>query len=368
MDRSNLDTWHMTHALQLAAGGQGHVEPNPLVGCTITRGAEIIGLGWHRRFGGPHAEVEALALAGSRARGATMYVTLEPCCHQGKTPPCTQAVIDAGVARVVVALEDPFAEVAGRGSAELRSAGIAVEVGILADEARRQNAPYLKLLATGRPWVTAKWAMTLDGKIATATGDSQWISGEPSRTVAHQLRGRMDAILVGSRTARLDDPLLTARPPGARVATRIVADSKAILSSSSRLLNTANQVPVLIAAGPEAAADDVQRLQSAGCEVWVSPLDAPLERLAALLDELGRRRMTHLLVEGGGTMLGAMFDIGAVDEVHVFVAPKIVGGSAAAGPVAGGGIAAIADALMLIDTHVEQLGEDMHLSGRVARG
>ena len=179
-----------------------------MVGCVIARGAEIVGEGWHRRFGGAHAEVEALKLAGERARGATMYVTLEPCCHHGKTPPCTPRDPGAGVARVVAAMTDPFPQVAGGGLAELRAAGVEVQSGVLEDEARKLNAPYLKLLSTGRPWIIAKWAMTLDGKIATATGDSRWISCQASREIVHQLRGRMDAIIVGRGTAAADDPLL----------------------------------------------------------------------------------------------------------------------------------------------------------------
>lgn len=214
MQQTDLDRWHMRRALELAARGQGAVEPNPMVGCVIARGAEIIGEGFHRRFGQAHGEVEALQMAGDRAAGATLYVTLEPCCHHGKTPPCTKAVLAAGVARVVVAAGDPFPEVHGGGMAELRAAGLDVELGVLEDEARRLNAPYLKLIETGRPWIIAKWAMTLDGKIATATGDSRWISNAQSRETVHRLRGRMDAILAGRGTTAKDDPLLTARPPG----------------------------------------------------------------------------------------------------------------------------------------------------------
>ena len=188
------------------------MEPNPLVGCVIAHGARVLGEGWHERFGGPHAEVAALAAAGPAARGATAYVTLEPCCHYGKTPPCSEALVAAGLARVVVAQADPFPQVAGGGLAQLRAAGIAVEVGLLEAAARQLNAPYLKLVTQGRPWVIAKWAMTLDGRIATQTGSSQWISNAASRAMVHRLRGRVDAILVGRGTAAADDPLLTARP------------------------------------------------------------------------------------------------------------------------------------------------------------
>lgn len=202
----DLDRWHMRRALELAANGQGYVEPNPMVGCVIARGAEIIGEGWHRRFGGPHAEAEALRLAGSHAAGSAMYVTLEPCSHFGKTPPCTKAVLDSGVRRVVVAMKDPFPQVAGTGAAELQGGGVEVEVGVLEFEARQLNAPYLKLIETGRPWIIAKWAMSLDGKMATAGGESRWISNEQSRKVVHKLRGRMDAIIVGRETACMTIP------------------------------------------------------------------------------------------------------------------------------------------------------------------
>ena len=207
---SHDDLW-MRRALQLAEQGRGHVEPNPLVGAVIVRNGKNVGEGWHQQFGAAHAEINAIAMAGDAARGATLYVTLEPCCHHGKTPPCADAVIRAGITCVVAALEDPFPLVAGKGASLLRAAGIPIEFGVGAREARRQNAPYLKLLATGHPYIHAKWAMSLDGKMATKTGASQWISNEASRRRVHELRGRMDGILVGIGTALADDPLLTAR-------------------------------------------------------------------------------------------------------------------------------------------------------------
>jgi diaminohydroxyphosphoribosylaminopyrimidine deaminase / 5-amino-6-(5-phosphoribosylamino)uracil reductase len=207
------DQQYMARALELAVLGQGHVEPNPMVGCVIVAGEQIVGEGWHRRYGGPHAEREALAQAGAAAAGATMYVTLEPCCHHGKTPPCTDAILQAGIRRVVVAHRDPFPQVDGGGIGLLQAAGLDVEVGADGGESRWLNAPYLKLVSDGRPWVIAKWAMTLDGKLAARSGDSRWISGESSRRRVHQLRGRVDAIMVGAGTVRADDPSLTARPP-----------------------------------------------------------------------------------------------------------------------------------------------------------
>ena len=301
MTSAAADSRFLLRALELAERGRESVEPNPMVGCLIVQGAEIVGEGWHERFGGPHAEMQALAAAGEKSRGGTLYVSLEPCCHIGKTPPCTQSIIAAGVRRVIAALRDPFPKVAGGGFKQLVAAGIEIEVGLHEDEARELKAPYLKLLGSGKPWVIAKWAMTLDGKIATRSGYSKWISGEASRAVVQDLRGRVDAILIGRRTAEIDDPLLTARPAGdappLRIATRIVVDSLCRLSSNSRLVKTARDVPVLIACGPDAESKDIRRLSQTGCEVFPFAAATQYERLLGLLDELGRRRTTNVLVE-----------------------------------------------------------------------
>ena len=368
-DGSDFHSRMMLRALDLARRGQGFVEPNPLVGCVVVQGQEIVGEGWHQRFGGPHAEIEALRAAGEKAKGATFFVTLEPCCHHGKTPPCTDALIGAGARRVVAAMRDPFPRVAGGGIEQLTAAGIEVEVGLHEQEARELNAPYLKLLATGRPWVIAKWAMTLDGKLATKTGDSKWISGEASRRAVHELRGRVDAIVVGRRTAELDDPLLTARlehgsPP--RVAARIVVDSRARLASGSQLVRTAGQIPTLVAAGPEAAEADRKRLAQAGCEVLPLAASGQNDRLLALLDELGRRRMTNVLVEGGSELLGALFDLQQIDEVHTFIAPKLVGGNDAPSPLGGSGMERMAEAIALGHLQVRNMdGGDLYWTGRL---
>jgi diaminohydroxyphosphoribosylaminopyrimidine deaminase/5-amino-6-(5-phosphoribosylamino)uracil reductase len=296
-----------------------------------------------------------------------MYVTLEPCCHHGKTPPCADAVIAAGLRRVVIALGDPFPGVDGGGIATLRAADIEVDVGVGQAEASELNRPYLRLIGDGRPWVIAKWAMTLDGKIATREGDSRWVSSEASRAAAHRLRGRMDAVIVGRTTAERDDPLLTARPPGPRTPLRVVLDTRGALASGTQLVRTARQVPVLVAAGAAAAPEDRRRLQDAGCEVLVCDGATHAERFEALLAELGRRRMTNVLVEGGGRVLGSLHDAGRIDEVHVFVAPKLVGGGAAPGPLAGEGVAAIGRSLMIDAPQVERLGGDIYVHGRVRR-
>lgn len=350
----------MLRALELALRGRGFVEPNPMVGCVIVRNGEIVGEGWHEAFGGPHAEVKALDAAGKTAFDGTMYVTLEPCCHEGKTPPCSQAVIDAGIRRVVVAHADPFPQVAGKGISQLKEAGIAVEVNVLRQEAREINLPYFALVEAKRPWVVAKWAMTLDGKIATTNGDSRWISNEQSRAIVHQIRGRVDGILVGAGTLLADDPQLTARPPGPRTATRIVVGSENSWRRDSRLLQTAEDAPVLFAATTALSEAEKKSLRGAGCDYFQVE-----NSILELIDELGYRRMTNLLVEGGGETIGSLFDLDVIDEVHVFVAPKIAGGSEATAAVAGRGVATIADAFSLHAPEIQLLGEDVYVCGRV---
>src|SRR4051812_26685587 len=299
------DADYMARALELAARGRGAVEPNPLVGAVVVRDGQIVGEGWHEQFGHAHAEVNALNQAGDRARGSDLYVTLEPCCHFGKTPPCTEAVIRAGVRRVVSAMLDPFPEVAGRGAARLRAAGIVVEVGVGEAAARRLNAPYLKRLRTGRPWVHAKWAMTLDGKIATRTGASKWITGEAARARVHELRGRMDAVIVGKGTLLADDPLLTARPPGPRTATRVVLTATGDgMPASCRLLETVDAAPVLVVTAPRATTR-LAGWRARGAEVLELPPDPDgTLGVQSVLTELGQRGMTNVLVEGGANTLG----------------------------------------------------------------
>lgn len=362
----NDESRHMERAIELARRGEGHVEPNPMVGCVLVRNGSVVGEGWHQRFGGPHAEIEALSMAGDAARGSMAFVTLEPCAHAGKTPPCTEALIAAGVAHVVVACRDPNSLVDGRGIAALQAAGIKVDILENHLEANALLAPFVKLMTVGRPWVIAKWAMTLDGKLATHTGDSQWISGEESRAIVHQLRGRMDAIVVGRGTAEQDDPLLTARPAGARIPTRIILDSQAVLALDSQLVRTSSDAPVLVAAAANAPETRCHALREAGVEVWQSPPAAMTasERWLALLDELGRRRMTNILVEGGAKVLGALLDAGEIDEVHAFIAPRLVGGSGPS-PLAGQGLSTMAKALSLANPQIEQLGPDVYVHGRL---
>jgi diaminohydroxyphosphoribosylaminopyrimidine deaminase/5-amino-6-(5-phosphoribosylamino)uracil reductase len=362
----------MRRALELAARGNGTVEPNPAVGAVLVDPSlELIAEGWHQRFGGPHAEIEAITRAGSLAAGATLFVTLEPCCHQGKTGPCTDAILRAAIRKVVVACRDPFPLVDGNGIAALRAAGLDVEEGLLAEEARDLTAPFRKLVLQKVPWVHAKWAMSLDGKIATSGGASRWISNERSRAIVHHLRGQMDAVLIGSRTAAFDDPLLTARPRGPRTATRIVLDSKASLAIESQLARTASETPLIVASSPEAPGENIRRLEDASVEVLRLPTTPVLTAggsnearidILALLKELGRRNFTNLMVEGGAQVLGSFFDAGQIDEFHVFVAPKILGGLESPGPVAGIGPAEIGLAENLRIRAIERHGDDVYIN------
>ncbi|MFO1023291.1 MAG: bifunctional diaminohydroxyphosphoribosylaminopyrimidine deaminase/5-amino-6-(5-phosphoribosylamino)uracil reductase RibD [Planctomycetales bacterium] len=359
----------MRYALQLAARGEGDVEPNPMVGAVIVDSQlRLVGQGWHEKFGGPHAEVNAFASAREIQPEQTLYVTLEPCCHTGKTPPCTEAILKAGIRHVVVAQQDPFPEVAGKGIERLRAAGVTVEVGLLQAEARELNAPFRALIEQKRPYVHAKWAMTWDGKISSRTGSSQWISNTDSRRVVHQLRGRMDGILVGVGTVRADDPLLTARPAGPRTAVRIVLDPRATLPLESQLLTTIEQAPVLCVVGETAKKEKIAALQDAGVEVVTLPFagEGRLD-LRKLMGLLAERRMTNLLVEGGGVTLGHVFDEGLIDEAHVFLGPKLIGGEGAGTPIGGKGLPQMEQAFPLEVLQTEVLAGDVYLRGRVKR-
>jgi len=363
MNASDTFERSMRHALALAARGRGFVEPNPMVGAVVLDTAgHYCGEGWHQTFGGPHAEVFALEAAADAARDGTLVVTLEPCCHWGKTPPCTDAVLRAGIRRVVVAMADPFPRVAGGGLQILREAGVEVHVGLCEAEARRLNAPYIKLLHTGRPWVHLKWAMTLDGKIATRHGDSKWISGEESRRRVHELRGRMDAIIVGRGTVTADDPLLTARPGGSRVPARVVISASGELPERCQLRATAREIPVIVftATGNE---DKLAGWVADGAEVVAFAAGDNGLSLDAVLAYLGQRRFTHVLVEGGAGLLGSFRDANAADEFHAFVAPILFGGSAAPSPIGGSGASRVGDAIELAECTAEPSGRDVYIHG-----
>ncbi len=363
-ERLTFDSNAMRRAIALAYQGQGCVEPNPMVGCVIAKDGAILSEGFHERFGGPHAEVQAINLLASQdVFGSTVYVTLEPCSHYGKTPPCVDLLIKLKPARVVIGIQDPFPEVSGSGIEKLRAAGIAVEVGIEREACERLVKPYLKRLSTGLPWLIAKWAMTLDGRMATHSGDSKWITGEAARQHAHRTRGRVDAICIGIETAIHDDPMLTARPPGPRIATRVVMDSEARLPATSRLARTAKEFPTLVCCGPLASSHNIQQLQEHGCEVSVENFTSANDRMVSFLKDLALRGHTNVLVDGGPKLLGGLFDHRLIDEVHVYVATKMVGGHPSHVPLAGRGLAWMRNAVQMRDVEQENIDGDLFVRG-----
>jgi diaminohydroxyphosphoribosylaminopyrimidine deaminase/5-amino-6-(5-phosphoribosylamino)uracil reductase len=362
------DAGFMQRALDLAEQAAGLTSPNPTVGAVLVRGGVVVGEGFHAGAGRPHAEREALAAAGNCARDATLYVSLEPCVHQGRTPPCAPAVIAAGLARVVVATLDPNPVVNGRGVARLREAGLAVEVGLLGDEARALNRGFFTWITEGRPHVTLKAAMTLDGKIADVHGGSRWITGGEARAEAHRLRSRSDAIVVGIGTALADDPELSVRlgMPWPREPYRVVVDAEARLPADARLLRSGTPSRAVIAVGSRAAAERVAALRAAGATVVECPDPSGRVDLRHLLDWLAGRAVTAVLLEGGGGLNAAFLEAGLVDRVVVFVAPLVMGGRAAPTPVEGDGLA-LKDALRLRAWTVRWAGEDVVLEGDLER-
>ena len=361
------DAAFMRLALALAERGRGRVSPNPLVGCVVVKDGEVVGEGWHARAGGPHAEVAALAAAGDRARGATVYVTLEPCDHHGRTPPCTEALLAAGVDRVVAATLDPNPLVDGRGVARLKQGGVQVDVGLLAREAEQQNEVFRVAQRERRPFVLYKTAMSLDGKIAVRTGRSRWITGESSRDRVHRWRDEFDAVAVGINTVLLDDPALTTRIAGGHTPRKVVFDSVARTPTTARMFDDDPQGEpgrVTVFVTDEAPAARVEALKARGAEVVAVRADRGRPDVAAALSELYARDVTSLLLEGGGTLAWDFFAARSVDRVAWFVAPKLLGGSAA-GPLAGLGVASVEEAFELADVLTETIGHDLLVTGKV---
>ena len=351
----------MQRALELAAQGTGQVSPGPLVGCAIVDGhQEIVGEGFYVFENVKHAETIALEQAGERARGATAYVSLEPHAHQGRTPPCSTALIEAGIKRVVASIEDPNPKVSGRGFAHLREAGIDLRTGVCADGAARLNEAYIHFMRTGRPFVHLKMALSLDGKIATRTGDSRWITGEQARARAHQLRHQCDAIMVGGGTVRADDPLLTDRSgqKRRRPLARVIIDQCLHLTSNSQLARTTAEAPVIVFTRAGSDASAVEALKAKNVEVIDQ--DQPLENV---LEELGRRSFQSVLVEGGATLAGLLLDAGLVDKITFFIAPMIIGGKDSPSAIGGAGAEKIAHAFRLEDLQVESRGRDIEITG-----
>ncbi|HXB65924.1 MAG TPA: bifunctional diaminohydroxyphosphoribosylaminopyrimidine deaminase/5-amino-6-(5-phosphoribosylamino)uracil reductase RibD [Solirubrobacteraceae bacterium] len=370
---TDTDRLHLARAIELAGQNVGAVKPNPVVGAVIARDGEVLGEGWHERFGGAHAEVNAIEACGmADLAGATLYVSLEPCCHEGKTPPCTDAIVQAGIGRVVVGSDDPTEKAAGRGLGILRDEGVEVVVadGELATRARLLNQAFRKYARTGRPWVLFKSAMTLDGKVATRAGDSQWISGAPSRELAHRWRASVDAVVVGIGTALADDPQLTARPEGtpadpSEQPRRVVFDSLARLPSDSRLLAAAAEIPLTVVVSRAAARSDTDALEAAGAQVVVATGENEPARVRSALDQLGQLGVASLLLEGGPHLAGAFLDVGEIDEIRLFLAPLLFGGRTARDPMEGEGVERIADAVRALTLECARVGEDLLVSARL---
>jgi diaminohydroxyphosphoribosylaminopyrimidine deaminase/5-amino-6-(5-phosphoribosylamino)uracil reductase len=367
--RTDTDRQHLARTLELALQGQGRVSPNPLVGAVIARDGEVLGEGWHTAYGEPHAEVEALRVAaGADLSDATLYVSLEPCCHTGKQPPCTDAIVAAGIRRVVVASDDPTEKASGRGLGILRDEGIEVVVadGELAARARLLNQPFRKHARTGRPWVLFKSAMTLDGKVATRAGDSKWISGEESRRRAHRWRAEQDAVAVGIGTALADDPQLTARIEGvARQPRRVVFDATARLPLGSQLVAAAPDIPLTVVVSRAAPRSATDALETHGADVVVATGEHEQARVCSALDQLGAMGVGSILLEGGPRLAGAFLDAGEIDELRLFLAPLVLGGRTARDPLEGEGVETISEALRALTLECERVGEDLLVSARL---
>jgi diaminohydroxyphosphoribosylaminopyrimidine deaminase / 5-amino-6-(5-phosphoribosylamino)uracil reductase len=367
--KTDTDRRLLARAIDLAEQGRGNVSPNPLVGAVIALEGETVSEGFHRKLGADHAEVDAIAAADDQdLTGATMYVSLEPCCHQGRTPPCTDAIRRAGITRVVVAADDPSEHAAGRGLGILRDEGIEVVLadGELAARARLLNQPFRKYARTGRPWVLFKSAMSLDGKVATPGGDSKWISSEDSRFRAHHWRAECDAVVVGVGTALADDPQLTARVKGVRrQPRRVVFDSLARLPLGAKLVRDARKVPLIVVVSRAAPRTATDALETHGAEVIVATGENEPARVRSALEQLGAKDISSILLEGGPHLAGAFLDAGEVDEIRLFLAPLVLGGRTARDPLEGEGVEAIADAVRALSLDCERIGEDLLVSARI---
>lgn len=359
---------YMSRALELAHMGEGRTSPNPPVGALIVRDGKVVGEGFHPKAGEPHAEIFALLQAGELTRGSDLYVTLEPCSYQGKTGPCADAVTAAGIGRVFIGVQDPNPQVAGRGIERLRAAGIEVICDVLEDECRRLITPFARHILSGMPYTIYKTAMTLDGKTATSTGDSRWISGESSRREVHRLRNRVEAIIVGVETVLHDDPLLTTRlPDDGRDPLRVVVDSRLRMPETAAMLHQQSSAGTLIATTSAAGVGARQRLEAAGAEVLVLPDEEGRVSLPDLWRELGRRNVQTLLLEGGATLASAVLQAGLIDRMMVFVAPQLIGGSSDYGIFRGEGCSHLADALPLEDIRLECFDNDILICGEVVK-
>ncbi len=362
-----MDEKMMRRALNLARKGAGFTNPNPMVGAVIVKDGRVIGEGWHEAYGGPHAEIIAFEKATEDVAGATMYVTLEPCSHYGKTPPCVHAIVEKKLARVVVAMEDPNPLVAGRGIEFLKRNGIQVDCGILEQEAMKLNNVFVKFITTGRPYCVMKTAMTLDGKIASYTGSSKWITNEESRAFVHRLRSRMTGIMVGITTVLVDDPMLTSRlqERTVRQPVRIVLDSRARIPLSSAVLKTTHLAETIVVVTELADPGKVLKIQEMGAEVVTMPIKNGHVDIDAVMEHFGKRGIDSILLEAGGAINYSALADGVVDKVYAFIAPKIIGGKSAKTPVEGEGIAEMQDAIQLEDLEIVRFGDDVMIGGYI---
>jgi len=363
------DQKFMKRAIQLARRGRGKTSPNPMVGAVVVRKGKIVGEGFHSGPGLPHAEVLALAQAGGRARGATLYTNLEPCCHTAKrTPPCTDAIIRSGIKRVVVAMTDPNPMVSGKGFHILRQAGIEVVEAILRPEAERLNEVFIKYITTQRPFVILKAAMTLDGRIATRSGTSRWITGEAARREVHRLRSEVDAVMVGIGTVLADDPMLTARRRGAKNPMRVVIDPSLRTPLNARIITSITEAPTLLLTTSKAPSGKIKKLKERGAQIELLPHTKGEVVFDAILDRLGKAGVTSLLIEGGGRVNGMALRARAVDRVIFYVAPKLLCGEDAKGVVAGRSISDLSQAIRLERFKIRRIGEDIRIEADVRKG
>ena len=362
-----FDQYYMNLALDLARKSEGQTNPNPLVGAVIVKSGKVVAKGYHEKAGLPHAEAIALNKAGTKARGADLYVNLEPCCHHGRTPPCTEAIISAGIKRVILGIRDPNRLVNGRGIRFLRKQGVEVVIGVLRRDCHKINEHFIKYITTGRPWVILKSAVSLDGKIATRTGDSKWITGSKARAYAHRLRSRVDAILVGAETVRMDDPQLTVRPKkkGMRNPVRIIVSGKGSISTSAKIFNNAHKERVIYVANASLPLIRKKKLQKIGVEVLLVKYRKKKVDLPLLMDALGKIKITSIMIEGGSEISGNALKEKLVDKLIYFLAPKIIGGKNAPGPVGGQGISRIEDFIEVKEISIEKLGNDFVIEGNI---
>lgn len=366
-----IDRDYMRMALDLAARGAGFVSPNPMVGALVVKEGRVVGRGWHEAVGGPHAEVHALDEAGEQARGATLYVTLEPCNHYGRTPPCTRKVVQAGIRRVVVAMEDPNPNVTGGGIDVLRGQGIEVTCGVAEREALQLNEAFIKFVRTGRPFVVLKMAATLDGRIATRTGDARWVTGKKARAYVHYLRHAMDAILVGAGTVQADDPRLTVRfdPGDVPFAgkpvdpTRFVLDTHLNMSPNARMLHQSSTADTYIVCAERAPAEKKERLMAAGARILETPIREERIDLRALMVQIAAMGVTSLLIEGGARVADAALKADVVDKIIFFYAPKIMGGDDGVPMLRGAGPERMSACLAIRQIQVDMLGSDVMIQG-----